>query len=133
MGFRFAGLAVLGAAGLSLAGCATPAQQAQSRENLLAAAGFVQHPADTAARQTSLQTLPPDRVVRTVHDDRVAYVFADPLVCDCLYVGDQRAWGNYQREMLQLHIADEQEMAAQMNETAAMNWNWGPWGPGPWW
>ncbi|HTW71120.1 MAG TPA: hypothetical protein VME47_14615 [Acetobacteraceae bacterium] len=118
---------------LMLAGCATPQQRAQHRENLLAAAGFVQHPANTPQRQKSLQTLPPDRVVRTVHGDRVAYMFADPLVCDCLYVGDQTAWGNYQRELLQLHIANEQETAAQLNADAEFDWDWGPWGPGPWW
>lgn len=126
-------LSVLAGVGLLLTGCATPAQRAEDQENLLAAAGFTQLPANTPERRNSLNALPPDRVVRTVHGDRVAYVFADPLVCDCLYVGDQRAWGNYQRELLQLHVAEEQEMAAQMNESAAMNWNWGPWGPGWWW
>lgn len=131
--FRGTGLAALAGLGLLLAGCATPAQRAESQENLLSAAGFGQRPANTPQRQASLNTLPPDRVVRVVHGDRVNYVFADPLVCNCLYVGDQAAWGRYQQELLQLHVANEQEMAAQMNENAAMNWGWGPWGPGPWW
>jgi hypothetical protein len=122
----------LAGAGLLLSGCATPQEQVQSQENLLSAAGFMQRPANTPVRQNSLNTLPPDRVVRTVHGDRVVYVFADPLVCDCLYVGDQPAWGRYQQELLRLHVANEQEMAAQMNENAAMDWNWGPWGP-RWW
>ncbi|HUN43964.1 MAG TPA: hypothetical protein VMU81_27040 [Acetobacteraceae bacterium] len=117
-------MTLIGAA-LALTGCATPQQQAQHRENMLAAAGFVQHPADTPQRQQSLRTLPPDKVVRTVHGNQVVYVLADPTMCDCLYIGNQQNWGNYQREMLQLHIANEEEIAAE-------NWDLGPWGPG-WW
>jgi hypothetical protein len=109
---------------LALTGCATPQQRAEHRENLLAAAGFVQYPADTPQRQESLRTLPRDRVVRTVHGDRVVYVLADPLVCNCLYIGNQQAWGNFQRERLQLQIANEEEIAGEFDM--------GPWGPG-WW
>jgi hypothetical protein len=127
---RIACLALLTASGIGLAGCATPAEQAQDRESLLAAAGFTQLPANTPQRQAELSRLPPNRIMRTIHGDRVAYVYGDPLVCNCLYVGTQANWQNYQNELLQLRIANEQEMAAQMNENAAMSWDWGPWGPG---
>jgi hypothetical protein len=120
-------------AGLALTGCATPAQQAQDQENLLAAAGFTQHPANTPDRRQSMADLPPNQVVRTVHGDKVVYMYADPIVCDCLYIGDQHAWGKYQRMRVQLQISNQQLAAAQMNQQAAMNWNWGPWGPGWWW
>lgn len=110
---------------LALAGCESPQQRVEHREDLLAAAGFVQHPADTPLRQTSLHTLPPDRIVRTTHGTNVVYVLADPMICNCLYVGNQQAWDNFQRERLQLHIANEEEIASE-------NWDMGPWGPG-WW
>lgn len=124
--------AVFAGSALILAGCATPAQMAQRQGNLLAAAGFVQRPANTPQRQRELARLPPDRIVRTVHDGKVIYLFADPRVCDCLYIGDQHAWAKYQREQIRLEVAGERLQAAQMNENAAMNWSWGPWGPG-WW
>jgi hypothetical protein len=107
---------------LVLTGCATPQQQVKHRENLLAAAGFVQHPANTPQRQASLQMLPRDRVMREVHGAQVMYVLADPLVCNCLYIGDQRAWGNYQRERLRLQISSEEAMASE-------DWEGGAWGP----
>lgn len=125
--------ATLAATGFVLTGCATPAQRAQNQENMLAAAGFVQRPANTPQRRQALATLPPDQIVRTVHGDKVVYLFADPVVCDCLYIGDQQAWAKYQSQQLQLQVANERLQAAQMNQAAAMNWNWGPWGPGWWW
>lgn len=124
--------ALLGGTALALAGCASPMQQAASRGNLLAAAGFVQRPANTPRRRAEMARLPPNRVVRTVHHDKVVYLYADPLVCDCLYIGNQHAWSHYQRELLQLHLSSQRLAAAQMNENAAMPWAWGHWGPG-WW
>jgi uncharacterized lipoprotein YmbA len=110
---------------LMLAGCASPQQRVEHRENLLAAAGFVRHEADTPERQESLHTLPPDQIVRTVHGTNVVYILADPMICNCLYVGNQQAWANFQRERLRLHIANEEEIASE-------NWDMGPWGPS-WW
>lgn len=124
--------AVLTGTALALAGCASPAQQAQSQEDLLAGAGFVQRPADTPQRRASLETLPPDRLVRTDRHGRVTYIFADPVACNCLWIGRPENYAAYQRERIRLRIANDQLAAAQMNESAAMNWNWGPWGPG-WW
>ena len=125
MAMRFVVPMTLIGATLMLASCASPQQQVEHRENLLAAAGFVQHEADTPERQESLHTLPPDRIVRTVHGTNVVYVLADPMICSCLYIGNQQAWANFQRERLQLHIANEEELASE-------NWDMGPWGPG-WW
>ena len=97
------------------------------REDLLAAAGFTIRPANTPQRQDLLRTLPPNRFVQRVRGDRVLYLYADPLVCACLYIGDQVAYGRYRQEVFQRRIANDQLLAAQMNENAA--WQWGPWGP----
>ena len=103
------------------------------KENLLLAAGFVQRPADTPERRARLAELPPHRFLRRVAGEEVTYLFADPLVCHCLYVGSQAAYGRYQQVALARRIALEQLAAAQMNPQAAMAWGWGPWGaPGFW-
>lgn len=112
---------------LLLGGCESEQQIVSHREDLLAAAGFSVRPANTPARQEALRTLPPEHFVRQIHNGRLVYVFADPLVCNCLYLGDEAAYGRYQQEALSLRIANEQYMAAEMNENAAMNW--GAWGP----
>ena len=108
-----------------LAACASPQQRAENRENLLAAAGFTALPANTPARIASLRALPPNKGVQRTRGSSVRYVYADPLVCACLYVGDQAAYGRYRQEVFQRQLADEQAMTAQMNQT---NWDVGPWG-----
>jgi hypothetical protein len=125
--FRRNPVLALAAAGVLVSACATPQQVVQNREDLLAAAGFTIRPANTPQRQDLLRTLPPNRFVQRVRGDRVLYLYADPLVCACLYIGDQVAYGRYRQEVFQRRIANDQLLAAQMNENAA--WQWGPWGP----
>lgn len=119
--FRFTALAAC----LAAAACATPQQRASNREDLLTAAGFTARPANTPARVASLRSLPPNKVVQQTRGSTVRYVYADPLVCACLYVGDQAAYGRYRQEVFQRRLADEQSMTAQMNQ---MDWDYGPWG-----
>ena len=100
------------AAGLfALAGCSTAAMVAH-KEDDLAAAGFIQRPANTAERQAMLGRLPAHQFVRRVRGDKVNYVYADPTNCDCLYVGDQRAYGRYQRHRQREDIASQNALAA---------------------
>ena len=118
------------AALLVLAGCATTNNR--ERENALAAAGFIDRPANTPERQAMLAKLPPHRFLRRVRDDRVNYVYADPTGCNCLYVGTQQAYGRYQRQQQRQNIADQNAFAAQEYSDSA--WNWGAWGGfGPRW
>ena len=107
-----------------LAACAT--QRIQNKEDMLAAAGFTLVPANTPQRQASLKTLPPHKFVRQLHGNTVTYVYTDPTICNCLYMGDQAAYGRYRENVFLNHIADEQQMTAEMNQSAL---DWGPWGP----
>jgi hypothetical protein len=120
--------AVLGLGVLSA--CQTPQQAVVHHEDNLAAAGFIVRPANTPERQAMLSRLPPHKFVQRVHGDTVHYVYADPLVCSCLYVGTQQAYNQYKRDQQQKRLVDEQEMNAQMYSDSAWSWNaWGPWGP----
>ncbi len=119
------GTVVLGAA---LTGCQSGPEVITHEENNLAAAGFVVRPANTPARQAMLQRLPANKFVTRTHHDVVHYVYADPVVCDCLYVGTQEAYGKYRLAQQQQHLADEQRETAQSYSDAS--WNWDAWGPG---
>jgi hypothetical protein len=115
----------------TLAVAATPAAAMGSRratESNLSAAGFMVRPADTPERQAMLARLPVHKVLLRTHDGVVHYVYADPQGCNCLYVGDQRAYQRYSREMQKDRRASENELAAQEYNDA--QWNWGAWGPG---
>ena len=123
-------VAVLGAALLG-AGCVSAQQAVQGEENMLSAAGFVVRPANTPERQAALAGLPANRMVQRVRDDTVAYLYADPLVCQCLYVGGQGAFGRYQQERLQQRLADENVEASEFGYGGGFGWGpWGGFGPG---
>jgi len=111
----------------------TPQEKAQAMEPLLSAAGFRMKLADTPEKLAHLQTLPAMQLVPHEKDGKVFYGFADPVVCKCLYVGDQTAYQQYQKLAVQKELADEQREAASMNEDAAADWSmggfWGPFGP----
>jgi hypothetical protein len=112
---------------LSIAACQTESQIVMQREDNLAAAGFIVKPANTLERQQMLHRLPPHTFVQRVHGDVIHYVFADPLVCGCLYVGTQQAYNAYKLHQQQQNIADEQAVTAQSYADPA--WSWGAWGP----
>jgi len=118
---------------VAVAACETPQQRVANKEDMLIAAGFKFVPANTPQRQASFKTLPPHKFSREIKDGRVFYVYPDPTVCVCLYVGDQAAYGKYRANVFAKNLADEQQMTAQENSMAY--WDWGPWGgyPYPGW
>ena len=101
------------------------ANQVQNKEDMLAAAGFTLVPANTPQRQAALKALPPHKFVPQVRNNVVIFTYADPTICDCLYVGNQAVYDRYRSEVFAKNLANEQQMTAQINEM-----NWGPWGPG---
>ena len=113
---------VMIAACVAVSACAA---QVQNKENMLAAAGFTLVPANTPQRQTSLAAMPPHKFVRQVRNNMVIFTYADPTICDCLYVGNQAAYDRYRAEVFAKNLANEQQMTAQIN-----NMEWGYWGPG---
>jgi hypothetical protein len=72
-----------------------------------------------------LTALPPHKFVRQVRNNIVIYTYADPTICDCLYVGNQAAYDRYRANVFEKQIANEQLMTAQISQM-----DWGPWGPG---
>src|ERR1700722_20550232 len=122
------GIALIGV--FAIAACQSQSALVTQSEDNLAAAGFVVRPANTPERIAMLNRLPPHHFVQRVKGDVVHYVYADPLVCGCLYVGTQQAYNQYKLHQQQQNLADENQMSAQMYSDAAWNWNaWGPWGP----
>ncbi|HTC16393.1 MAG TPA: hypothetical protein VK695_11385 [Steroidobacteraceae bacterium] len=113
-----------------LCACESQQQVISEREDNLAAAGFVIKPANTPQRQAMLARLPAHQFVIRQNGDTVHYVYADPLVCGCLYVGTQQAYKQYRANLLAQNLANEQLMSAQAYSDAAWQWDaWGPWGP----
>jgi hypothetical protein len=122
---------VLAALALCLAaGCSGDNFRAvANKEDMLAAAGFKFVPANTPERQQAFQRLPQHKFVREVKGDKVIYIYADPTICVCIYVGGQKAYGTYRGLALQKRIADEQVAVA--NDAYYMDgWDWRVWAVG---
>jgi len=128
---KFAALIILSiGAATSITACQSQSQIVTQHEDNLAAAGFIIKPANTPERQQMLNRLPPHKFVQRVNGDIIHYVYADPLVCGCLYVGTQQAYNAYKLHQQQQNLADEQAIAAQSYADPAWSWGaWGPWGP----
>jgi hypothetical protein len=93
------------------AGCATMrAAATRSTEEMLSTAGFRRVPADTPETLADLHGLRPRQIVPAVRDGQTTYVYADPEVCKCLYVGTEAQYQDYQRRRRQKHIADEEAL-----------------------
>ena len=114
---------------VALAGCAAiERDEAKQTEQTLAAAGFQMRPADTPAKLADLERLQQHKLVRHDRDGETTYVYADAADCKCLYTGNQENYDQFQKLRVQEDVAEQEEMAAEMNQQAAMNWEmWGPW------
>ena len=113
------------AATVVLTGCASMrGMDAESTEQLLAAAGFQARPADTSERQQHLATISPRRLERHTRDGKVVYTYADPDGCKCLYVGGPKEYSEYQRLRDQAGVAEAEAWASMEAETG-----WGFWFP----
>lgn len=120
---------------VSLAACA-PIERATSRgmESELSLAGFKVMAADTAEKQQMLHTLPPRTVTRVVRPDNTYYLYADPDLCACLYVGREAEYNNFTRLGVERQLSDEQLAANEVAQNQAAGWGpvgpWGNWGWG---
>ncbi len=123
----FLGLLIV--SGGSLLACQSTRQATMHVEGTLAAAGFTVRPANTPEREAVLDTLPPGRLAWFQHGDTINYVYADPLVCKCLYVGTQDAYETWRSTAQPRSLTQERPVAARAYPSAA--WNWGTWGPWP--
>ena len=110
---------------LAVAGCASQQPLVGQKEDLLAAAGFQIRVADNPQRLAAMRRLPPNKFVTRIVNGQPVYLYADPLVCQCVYFGTQQNWAAYRQEVLARQLADEAQMTAMMNESA---WEWSPWG-----
>jgi len=90
-------LAVPGLA-LGLLACepVSPAQFGpQGKEDRLAAAGFKKRPIKTEAQLANFRSIPSHMIRPATYKGRQVYVYADPTICGCLYMGGPTAYNSY--------------------------------------
>ena len=126
--------------GLALAGCSSVSKEIKdsgttSMESQLRAAGFKIMIADTRERQDMLTTLSPEHLTRIPRPDNVYYIYADPDVCQCLYVGREAEYRQFQQLGLDGRKSAQASITHEIQENQQAGWspsgpwgNWGYWG-----
>src|SRR6476646_8198852 len=72
------------------------AQQGAAANNLFTASGFVVQYANTDEKLAHLKRLPPDKLVARSRGGKKYYIYADPNICQCAYVGTPEAYRVFQ-------------------------------------
>ena len=93
------------------------------RRGLSRAAG--EHPVCEAMLRRRL----PLKCIERVRGDTAHYVYADRLVCNCLYVGSQESYIQFKLHEQQQRLTDEQLSTSQVYSVPSMEFGRG--GPGP--
>jgi len=114
---------------IAVSSCAAvTAEKIDEKEARLAAAQFVRNQANTPAKLAKAQALPQNKMFITTKGNKNYYIYADVAGCQCVYVGNEAAYQQYQQLRISQNIAQEQVMAAEMNQDLAFDV--GIWGPG---
>ncbi|RBP35361.1 hypothetical protein DES53_12228 [Roseimicrobium gellanilyticum] len=109
-----------------LTGCAS--MDSSNQTSLLSAAGFRVKTPQTPKQLEVYAAAPSYKVHRATVDGRTFYAYKDEKN-GVAYVGGEAEYQKYQQLATQKKIAQDYYMAAQMNQTMAMNW-YGAWGYG---
>lgn len=111
-------------------GCAS--WDASNQEALLSAAGFSMRKPETAKQQEIYQAMEPYKVQATTVNGKLLYAYKHEKK-GVVYVGGEPEYQRYQKLAIEQRIAQQNYMAAQMNQDLSLRWRYwgGPWGY--WW
>jgi hypothetical protein len=104
-------------AALLAAACANSGAAVTEKEDLLVSAGFVPKKAYSAARMATLKSLPPHQFVTRTINGGTRYLYADPTICGCIYVGDQKAYDQYRQKMAAVQTATDEQIRSVLSAT----------------
>jgi hypothetical protein len=102
------------AVALPLTSCAAiQRSEVRDKEQLLATAGFQAKSADTPEKLANLREVPARDLVSQEKNGNVAYSYADPDYCQCMYVGGAKEYSAYQSLAVEKKIEQDRLKAAQ--------------------
>lgn len=113
--------------GLASAACQTISLQ--EREDLLLQAGFTQKQADTPEKIAKMRTLAAHKFNKVVQNGRLVFVYPDPNVCNCIYLGYEEAFERYRKLLLARGGGDEEAVTVALDRDFNTGFLWG-WGRG---
>jgi hypothetical protein len=115
---------------LGLLACAPkPGQENIDKEDKLAAAGFKKRSIKTETQLADFRNIPAHMIRPATYKGKAVYVYADPTICGCLYMGSTTAYNTYIRGAMARSMRQEYK-----SETTDSGYLPGPWmlDGGPW-
>jgi hypothetical protein len=70
--------------------------QTKAPDNMFTESGFQVRYADTPEKRAILRRLPPDKLLTRQTNGRTYYMYADPTMCVCVYVGTPENYARFQ-------------------------------------
>ncbi len=128
-------LALLAIGGL-LAACHGYDPKTESKRDMLADSGFKVVSLKTPGQAASFKKLPPHKLVRKTYNGKPVWVYADPTMCGCLYMGTQDNYNAYIKEAskqmistaMRANFQDDPYSPTGMDMAVDSDWDWGEWG-----
>jgi hypothetical protein len=91
-----------------LLACAPPpGQEPVNKEDMLTAAGFKKRSIKTEAQLADFRNIPAHMIRPTSYKGKTVYVYADPTICGCLYMGGTTAYNTYIRAAMARSMRQE--------------------------
>ena len=115
-----------------LAAClpySSPDTSTLTKENKLAMAGFKQRPIKTESQLADFRSIPPHLIRPATYKGKMVYVYADPNICGCLYIGNAAAYNTYIQGAQTRFVREEYKESTTDNGYSASPWmlDGGPW------
>ncbi len=117
----FKSIVVVSALCVAAAGCES---NTKFKEDMLASSGFKPIQPTTPARLASIKSLPPHKLTKTTYKGRTVWVYPDPTICACLYIGNQAAYDAYVQRQRQRNQLDAATVTVPEQ---ALGWDFAPW------
>jgi hypothetical protein len=117
----FKSIVVVSALCVAAAGCES---NTKFKEDMLASSGFKQTRPNTPVQLASMKSLPPHKLTKTTYKGKTVWVYPDPTICACLYVGNQAAYDAYVQRQRQRNQLDAATVTVPEQ---AMGWDFAPW------
>ena len=94
------------------------------KEDMLSSAGFKATAPKTPTQVAMLKNLLPHKLTKTTYKGKTVWLYSDPTICGCLYVGNQIAHDAYLRKQTQQAMLDMKNVPVP---DEAGNWDFNSW------
>jgi hypothetical protein len=94
------------------------------KEDMLLTAGFKATPPKTPTQVAMLKSLLPHKLTKTTYKGKTVWLYSDPTICGCLYVGNQVAHDAYLTKQTQQALLDMRSVPVP---DEAGNWDFSSW------